>query len=241
GFTTLLMMTGFILFFSIVGMLDTSVAEKARSGFNIAQMKLIYGISRLPVSEHSFAELLRSHPPVFTAATKIIIDIMSISFMTTTALGVATATLVSQNIGKRRPDESAAYAWESVKLGVTLMLVIGGIAFFYPEGYLGIFSQDSEVIEAGMEPLRLMGGAHFLLGIGMILAQALYGAGNTKYVMWVEMFLHFFCLVPLSYFLGIYIDLGLTGIWVAGAIYLFLVSAAMVWKFREGKWKEIRL
>jgi len=38
-----------------------------------------------------------------------------------------------------------------------------------------------------------------IIAVGMILTQALFGAGNSRYVMLVELFLHFTCLVPLAY------------------------------------------
>jgi Na+-driven multidrug efflux pump len=86
-----------------------------------------------------------------------------------------------------------------------------------------------------------MGASQFLLGIGMVLAQSLFGAGNTRFVMWVELTCHVFCLVPLSYVLGIVLDFGLAGIWSAGAVYMFSVASLMFYKFREGKWKHIKI
>ena len=42
----------------------------------------------------------------------------------------------------------------------------------------------------------------------LVLTQALFGAGNTKFVMFVEFGLHFFCLVPLAYLFGIVLGWG---------------------------------
>ena len=40
----------------------------------------------------------------------------------------------------------------------------------------------------------------------MILTQALFGAGNTRFVMIAELILHFTCLVPLAWLLGVTFD-----------------------------------
>jgi MATE family multidrug resistance protein len=97
------------------------------------------------------------------------------------------------------------------------------------------------VLEAALGPMRLMGICTPLIAVGMILTQALFGAGNTKFVMVVELLLHFFCLVPLAWLLGITIGFGLWGIWTAAAVYVVLLTAVMLWKFASGDWKGIRI
>ena len=80
-----------------------------------------------------------------------------------------------------------------------------------------------------------------LIAVGMILTQALFGAGNTRFVMVVELCLHFLCLVPLAWFLGITMNFGLWGIWGSAAVYVVLLTAIMLYKFRSGDWKAIRI
>ena len=59
--------------------------------------------------------------------------------------------------------------------------------------------------------------------------------------MFVELVLHFTCLVPLAWLMGITLNLGLVGIWLAAVVYVVLLSTTMVWKFASGDWKTIRL
>ena len=73
------------------------------------------------------------------------------------------------------------------------------------------------------------------------MTQALFGAGNSRFVMIVELVLHFTCLVPLAYILGIALNGGLVGIWSAAVVYVVFLSAAMIWKFASGDWKGITL
>jgi Na+-driven multidrug efflux pump len=75
----------------------------------------------------------------------------------------------------------------------------------------------------------------------MILTQALFGAGNTRFVMLVELCLHFCCLVPFAWLLGVELHLGLVGIWSAALAYVVLLTTAMVLKFRSGDWKSIKV
>jgi MATE family multidrug resistance protein len=86
-----------------------------------------------------------------------------------------------------------------------------------------------------------MGVCTPLLAVGMIVTQALFGAGNTRFVAIAEFVLHFTCLVPLAWLFGIGWGFGLNGIWTAGVVYMVLLSGIMSFKFRSGDWKHIRL
>lgn len=183
----------------------------------------------------------QSEVPVYEAATTVIIQIMSIAFMSTMGLGVATATLVSQNLGRGLPDEAEKHAWISVRLGMVLTGLLGLFALAMPDTFMGLFTHDQEVVEAGRTSLMMLGAIESLLGVGMVLAQALFGAGNTKFVMYVEVFLHLTCLVPLSYLLGIVLDFGLEGIWAGAVVYVAALAVIMVLKFRTGTWKKIEI
>ena len=75
----------------------------------------------------------------------------------------------------------------------------------------------------------------------MILTQALFGAGNPRFVMFVELALHFGMLLPLAYLLGVVLDLGLLGVWSSAAVYVFALTAIVALKFRSGTWKAINI
>jgi Na+-driven multidrug efflux pump len=75
----------------------------------------------------------------------------------------------------------------------------------------------------------------------MILTQALFGAGNSRFVMIVELILHFTCLVPLAWLFGVTLHLGLIGIWSAAVVYVIALSTIMTLKFARGDWKTIRI
>ena len=109
------------------------------------------------------------------------------------------------------------------------------------EPLLHFVTQSPAVYQTALVPMRMMGLCTPLIAVGMILTQALFGAGNTRFVMLVELVLHFFCLVPLAWLFGITLNLGLPGIWASAATYVLLLTSAMVWKFRRGDWKTIAI
>lgn len=176
------------------------------------------------------------------AATTVIVGVLKLTFTACLAFGTSTATLVSQSLGAGKADEAEKFGWTSVKLGLVIFGVVGlleGVILTNP--ILHLVTKSHAVFHAAQMPMRMMGLATPLIAVGMILTQALFGAGNTRFVMIVELVLHFCCLVPLAWLLGITLGFGLVGIWSAALVYVLLLTAVMVWKFRSGDWKTIQL
>ena len=219
---TVAVMSGFALFSGIVSHLD-SVSHAAA------------------VASASIAPGARSEA-VNGAATALIVGVLKLTFTACLAFGTSTATLVSQSLGAGQPDKAAHFGWVSVRLGLIIFGVVGlmeGVLFTGP--LLNLVTKSPAVYETALVPMRMMGICTPFIAVGMILTQALFGAGNTRFVMLVELVLHFFCLVPLAWLFGITLHWGLPGIWASAAVYVFLLTAVMIWKFRGGDWKSIAI
>jgi multidrug resistance protein, MATE family len=177
-----------------------------------------------------------------SAATMVIVGILKLTITACLAFGTATATLVSQSLGEGEPEQAEKFGWASVKLGLA---IFGGIGFLegvvFPHQIMGLVSQSEAVRAAAFGPFQLMAACTPLIACGMILTQALFGAGNTLFVMAVELVLHFLCLVPLAWLFGITLGFGLMGIWSAAAVYAALLTAVMAWKFSRKDWQNIRI
>ena len=144
-----------------------------------------------------------------------------------------------KSLGARDPELAESYAWTSVKLGAAIFGVVGIAMFLWAPSVMGIFTHAYPVIRAGSTPLRIVSAMGPVIAVGMILTQALYGAGETRYVMMVEFGLHFGCLVPAAWLLGLKLHLGLPGIWSAVALYATGLAIFMSVKFARGAWKKI--
>lgn len=176
------------------------------------------------------------------AATMMIVGVLKLTFTACLAFGTSTATLVSQSLGAGQPDRAERFGWVSVRLGLLIFGAVGlleGVIFTQP--LLHLVTRSPAVYETALVPMRMMGLCTPLIAVGMILTQALFGAGNTRFVMLVELVLHFFCLVPLAWLFGITLHWGLAGIWSSAVVYVLLLTATMTWKFRRGDWKTISI
>ncbi|MEL6178996.1 MAG: MATE family efflux transporter, partial [Myxococcota bacterium] len=182
-----------------------------------------------------------SRPAIYAAAAKVIIDVLSLTFISSLAYGTATATLVSQSLGEERPDKAERYGWESAKLGFYVMAGVGTLFVLFPEGAMDLLSDDAQVITAGAPAMRMLGFIVPIITLSFVFTQALFGAGNTTFVMIVEALLHILCLVPLTWLLAITFDLGFIGPWIAASVYIVALATIMGWKFWTGDWKAIKV
>lgn len=175
------------------------------------------------------------------AASTILINIASLSFLPTLALGTASATLVGQSLGARKPVRGTAYGVQSVKLGAVIMGILGVIAFILARPILQFFTEHYEVINAGIKALRILAIAQIFQATGLIFAQSLLGSGDTRYVMIADVSLHYLFLLPLTYLLGVKLGFGIYGAWIAMDFYILGLAVTMTTRFLSGQWQKIKI
>jgi Na+-driven multidrug efflux pump len=224
GLATVVMMCGFGVFSTVVGRLD---ADGARAAVEKASVV---------VGQCGAREAVNS------AATTDIVEVLKLTFTACLAFGTAAATLVGQSLGARRPDDASRFGWASVRLGALIFGVVGlceGVLFTRP--IIAFISQSDAVRAAALFPMHLVGVLTPVIAVAMILSEALFGAGNSKFVAIAQFGLVFGCLLPLAYLLAVAFHLALVGIWLAASVYFVLAAITMALKFRQGRWKTIVL
>lgn len=180
--------------------------------------------------------------PLNGAATTNIVGIMKLIFTACLAFGAATATFVSQSLGAKRPDLASRFGWTSVRIGLVVFGVVGlVVGVLFPRQIISIMTHSEAVRAAMLMPLRMMGVATPIIAVALILSEALFGAGSTKFVAAAQLVLIFGILVPLSWFLSLKTPLGLTGMWMAAVAYSVCAASVMAKKFGGDSWKSIKL
>ncbi len=254
GLAQVFIMGGVLMFLKIIASLDTTHIQDMLEQLHHASPALITSSnmfqhtvqSSSSVGQTLFLQdwsttLMHTRPPVFTTAAKLIIDLLSIGFVTCIAFGTATATLVSQAMGKKNYQEASDFGWDSVKMSMYFYGALGLVIIVMPELFLDLLSDDHMVIKAAAPGLQIMAGLEMLIAMALVLTQALFGAGATRYVMVVEFLLHGLCLAPMAYLFAFVLDLGFLGVWLSGTLYVFLLALAMSVKFWRGSWTKIQV
>jgi MATE family multidrug resistance protein len=178
----------------------------------------------------------------YSAATKALMDTGAMCFMPLLALGTATATAVSQSLGAGKPNLAARYGWSTVRMCLWVIGIVMVVLWIFPEEIIALWSpRDPAVPAAAATSVRLVVTSLPMMVVGLILSQALYGAGANLYVMIAEGLLHLGVLVPLSWLLGPKLGFGLEGVWAAAVVYVYGLGLAMGIKFLGRGWRKIQL
>jgi putative MATE family efflux protein len=175
------------------------------------------------------------------AASNVIRSVLGLSIMPAIGIGVAAATLVGQNLGGKNPEEAEGFGWEATKLAAYMMVGIGLLFVAFPKEIFSIYTTDTAVIALGCLPLAMLGVIQAFAGVALVIGQALQGAGNTRYVMLVELGVCSLLYLPLAYLLGLHLGLGIVGAWSGEFAYWLTLAFLLGWKFKRGTWKKIRV
>ncbi|MCB2200506.1 MATE family efflux transporter [bacterium] len=189
----------------------------------------------------AFSAIVSGLGTVQMAATNVVLTILSLSYMPGAGFGFAAATLIGQKLGEGDPDGAEEYGWESARLSLLTMGVLGIVFIFFPDLLFRLFTDDAEVIAYGTLPLRIMGAIQVFDAMGMVLSFALEGAGMNRWVLYAELCVNWLIFLPASYILAYIVGWGLTGAWMAFSLYLVIFSILVTRKFMGGTWKTVEV
>lgn len=178
---------------------------------------------------------------VALAASEILFDILSFSFMPGFGFGMAAGTMVGKYLGALDPDKAERSGWVGLRLSVSFMGFMGIVFIIFPGIILQIFTTDPSVIREGIIGLRILGAIQFVDACGLSLSGALRGAGDTTYVSAIEICINLLLFLPTVYFFALIVDWGLLGAWIGFGVYIIIFALAMIFRFRRGYWKTISI
>lgn len=177
--------------------------------------------------------------PAELAAHQLGLTAESLSYMPAVGFGITATALVGQSLGAKNPRLAERYVGEIVRLCSVLTAVTAGMLFFLPEAIMGVLTNQAEVIRLGAIYLRLMAFAQLPQQIAGVLNGALRGAGDTKAPMVIGGVGLWLVRLPLAWLLSVNLGLGISGVWIAMTVDLFLRFAASVLRYRFGPWQRV--
>ncbi|MEA1993216.1 MAG: MATE family efflux transporter [Euryarchaeota archaeon] len=189
----------------------------------------------------AYTAIVVSFGTIAVAAHQVAIRSESFSFMPGFGFAIAATTLVGQNLGAKKPKRAERCAYESLKLSVLIMSFMGILFFVFPEYFAKIFTTEPGVISKAVPCLMIIAVTEPMLGTLFVLAGSLRGAGDTRSPMIITAASLWLVRIPMAYFLGVTMGLGLTGAWIAMSFETAVRGALIYMRFRMGKWKMIKV
>ena len=203
----------------------------------------IGGIGQFLVATASWIVIMRIvavYGSAAVAAWTIALRMIEFAFLPAWGLGNAAATLVGQNLGASLPQRAEQSAWRAAKYNAIFMGVLGLLSFTLAPQITGLFTEDPVVMAYGTTCLRILGIGYPLYAVGMIMIQALNGAGDTATPTVLNLFCFWVIQIPLAYWLADALQLGPDGVFVAVVVSESLLSVLSVLWFRRGRWRSVK-
>ncbi len=179
--------------------------------------------------------------PDAVAGYTIAIRILIFTILPSWGMANAAATLVGQNLGAGQPDRAATSAWRAAYCNVGFLLVVSIVFFLGATDIVGFFDRKPEVLTVAVHCLRIFCLGYLAFAFGMVMTQALNGAGDTRTPTLINLFCFWVVEVPLAYALANVLGWGPSGVFWSVAISEALLAALAVWVFRRGKWKLVKV
>lgn len=175
------------------------------------------------------------------AAYTIALRLVEFAILPAWGLGNAAATLVGQNLGAGEPERAERSVWTAARYNAAFLAVLGALLYLFAPQVVQLFSDDPEILRYGTNCMRILGVGYPMYAVGMIIIQALNGAGDTR----TPSILNFFCFwmiqIPLAYGLATAGDLGPNGVFLSIVLSESLLTVLGVFVFRRGRWRRTRV
>ncbi len=159
------------------------------------------------------------------------------------AFGIALAatTLVGNALGRRDIDDAARWGWDCALLTGVYGVTIGLLLIPFARPILGFFLTNPETADLAYLPMILWALAIGFDTMGMVLMNALIGAGDTRRSMWISILSQWAFFLPLAYLVGPVLGFGLLGVWVLNGIYRTGQAFVVAQQWNSRKWAGIEI
>lgn len=154
-------------------------------------------------------------------------------------LGIATTSLVGQNIGALKIKRAEKAAQLSAKVAFFGFTGMGMIMFLIAEPLTAFFiPDDPQVIKDGALFIKIMSLSFGFLGLQQVMNGTFNGAGFTKASMLISIMSLWIVRFPLAYILSFKLKMGPEGIWWSFPISNLIAGIVAFIYFKTGYWKK---
>ncbi|NQD35401.1 MATE family efflux transporter [Permianibacter sp. IMCC34836] len=175
------------------------------------------------------------------AVANVLTNTLLVAFLPCLAFGLSAATLVGQALGRKDCDDAYRWGWDVAKLALIVVFIIAVPMFIFAPMIMHLFIADPAIAELGVMPLRLVAVGLFLDAVGTVLFNSMQGAGATLSTMAVTLGLQWLVFLPLAYWSGPVLGMGLLMIWSIYVGYRAFQTGVFIWLWRRKRWTTIKL
>jgi len=166
------------------------------------------------------------------------------SLITWTSVGLmgAAAAVAGQNLGAKKPDRADNAVHIAARYGLAGAAFVGLFFFFFPRQLLAVFGMtDTNVVEIGVHLLRVLSVSGLLITVALTYTGGLQGTGDTKSPLFISIISQIIVPLGICFVVKQTSRLDPIDIWIAILVGHATRCGLSVLRFRQGKWREIRV
>jgi len=166
------------------------------------------------------------------------------SLVTWTSVGLmgAASAVAGQNIGAGQPDRSVQAVHSANRIGLGIATVVGVLFLAIPRQLLGLFGMaQPDVVTIGVQLLAFLSVSGLFITTALTYTGGLQGTGDTKSPLYITLISQF--ALPIGFLTSVQLlrPLVPSDVWLAIVMGHALRCVLTVWRFRQGKWRAIRI
>ena len=192
----------------------------------------------------AFIFLIGLQGDAILAASNIVLSVNMLAFMPMAGMGMATAILVGQYMGKMKQDVVIRVTYRTLKMAFIYGVLAGIAFFFFPEFFLSFFKGENggsfSKIRAEAIPLFKILPVFLLCDcVAIVFGNALNGVGDTRFKMWFVIAIACLLFAPGESLILGYFRLPAIYGWIFCSFYIFCFGFGFWLRFKQGKWRDI--
>jgi Na+-driven multidrug efflux pump len=196
---------------------------------NIAGVMLLRFIGSLPHSAEAQAAYAVGYAELFALITWTSVGLMG-----------AAAAVAGQNLGAGQPDRAVRGVHIAARIGVGVAAIVGLMFLTIPKLLLGIFGlADGIVVDLGVQLLRYLALSGFFITVALTFTGGLQGTGDTRGPLYITLVSQVVLPLGICAALQSAGRLEASGVWSAIVIGHFTRCCLSVYRFKQGKWRQI--
>ncbi|WP_099159284.1 MATE family efflux transporter [Virgibacillus ndiopensis] len=207
----------------VKGLLQIGIPSAGEQlSYNASQMAITYFVAQLGT---------------VAITTKVYVqNIMMFIFLFAVAIGQGTQILIGHMIGAGKIDDAYNRGIKSLQISIFISLFMASLVYVFAEPLLGIFTDNSTIVETGSFLLLLTVILEPGRAFNLVVINSLRAAGDVKFPVYIGIASMWGISVTFAWFFGIHLNLGLTGIWIAFIADEWLRGILMLRRWKGKQW-----
>lgn len=223
--------------------------RKARKYFDFDVIRSILKLSAGGISQNFAAtfswlllvRIISSLGSVAVAGYTIALRILLFILLPVAGVANATSTLVGQNLGAKKPERAVRTVKIAGGVSAAIMFLAGVLCFIFAEQAVTLFATQAETAAAATRGLRYLAVGFPIYALGMVMMNALNGAGDTTTPFRINILCYLVIEISLALLLAYILKLNETGIYISILAAELAFTASAIYFFAKGKWKAVKV